>query len=60
MLSILAFIRKEKYLQLYGIYKATKLQRSTTGCKNYDIQVQGNFAENIQNYVSVNKQVINI
>jgi len=33
-----------------------KLQRSTTGCKNYDIQVQGNFAENIKNYISVNNK----
>jgi len=55
LLSILAYIRKEKYLKLYGIYKSMKLQRSTTGCKNYDIQVQGNFAENIKNYISVNK-----
>lgn len=55
LLSILAYIRKEKYLHLYGIYKSTKLQRSTTGCKNYDIQIQGNFVENIKNYTSVNK-----
>jgi hypothetical protein len=55
LLSILAYIRKDKYLRLYQIYKSTKLQRSTTGCKKYDIQIQGNFVENIQNYVSVNK-----
>lgn len=34
LLSILAYIRKDKYLGLYGIYKATKLQKSTTGNKN--------------------------
>ena len=49
LLSILAYIRKEKYL--YWIYKSTKLQRSTTGCKNYDIQIQGNFVENIKKYI---------
>ena len=31
LLSILAYIKKEKYLALYGIYKATNLQRFITG-----------------------------
>ena len=53
LLSILAYIKKEKYLELYGIYKTIKLQRSTTGCKSYDIKIQTNFIEKIQEYVSV-------
>ena len=53
LLSILAYIRKEKYLYLYGIYKSAKLQRSTTNCKNYDIEIENRFADNISNYVSV-------
>ena len=55
LLSILAYIRKDKYLSLYGIYKVTKLQRSTTGYKNYDIKIDNNFVEKIQQFVSVNK-----
>ena len=55
LLSILAYIRKDKYLSLYGIYKVTKLQRSTTGYKNYDIKIDNNFIEKIQQFVSVNK-----
>lgn len=54
LLSILAYIKKEKYLALYGIYKATKLQRSTVGTKNYDIKIQPNFIEKINEYISVN------
>ena len=53
LLSILSYIKKEKYLELYGIYKTIKLQRSTTGCKSYDIKIQTNFIEKIQEYVSV-------
>ena len=55
LLSILAYIRKDKYLSLYGIYKVTKLQRSTTGYKNYDIKIDNNFVEKIQQFVSVNR-----
>ena len=55
LLSILAYIRKDKYLSLYGIYKVTKLQRSTTGYKNYDIKIYNNFVEKIQSFVSVNR-----
>lgn len=55
LLSILAYIRKDKYLALYGIYKSTKLQRSTTGNKSYDLTVQQNFVEKIKEYISVSK-----
>ena len=54
LLSILAYIRKEKYLSLYGIYKATKLQKSTTGSKNYDLKIQNNFVDKFREYISVN------
>lgn len=53
LLSILAYIRKEKYLELYGLYKATKIQRATTGSRNYDITIQSNFVEKIKEYVSI-------
>ena len=55
LLSILAYIKKEKYLLLYGIYKTTKLQRSTTGSKNYDIKIESDFVDKIKEYVSVSK-----
>jgi hypothetical protein len=51
----LAYIKKEKYLLLYGIYKTTKLQRSTTGSKNYDIKIESDFVDKIKEYVSVSK-----
>ena len=55
MLSILAYIRKDKYLSLYAIYKTTKLQRSTRGIKHYDIEIQSNFVDKIKEYISVSK-----
>ena len=55
LLSILAYIKKEKYLLFYGIYKTTKLQRSTTGSKNYDIKIEQDFVDKIKEYVSVSK-----
>ena len=55
MLSILAYIRKDKYLSLYAIYKTTKLQRSTIGSKHYDIEIQSNFVDKIKEYISVSK-----
>lgn len=39
LLSILAYIKKDKYLALYGIYKSTTLQRSTTGNESYDLKI---------------------
>ena len=55
LLSILAYIRKDKYLSLYGLYKASKLQRSTVGYKNYDIKIGNDFAEKIREFISVNR-----
>ena len=55
LLSILAYIKKEKYLSLYGIYKAAKLQKCTTGNKNYDLKIQNNFADKFKEYISVNR-----
>ena len=55
LLSILVYIKKDKYLILYGIYKATKLQRSKTGKKNYDIRIQANFVNKIKEYVTISK-----
>ncbi len=34
LLSILANIRREKYVQLYSNYKEIKAQRAIGGCKN--------------------------
>jgi hypothetical protein len=55
LLSILAYIKKDKYLELYGIYKATKLQRATMGTRNFDIKVQTNFIEKIKEFVSTTR-----
>lgn len=55
LLSILAYIRKEKYLVLYRIYKATKIQKSTTRNKNYDLKIKLNFIDKIKEYISVNR-----
>ena len=55
LLSILAYIKKEKYLALYAIYKSTKSQRSTIGTNNYDIKVQPNFVEKINEFMSINR-----
>lgn len=49
LLSVLAYIRKDKYLALYGLCKEIKLQKSITGNKNYDIKIQPNLAENLEN-----------
>ena len=55
LLSILAYIKNDKFLNLYGIYKAAKLQKSTTGNKNYDLKIQNNFVEKFKEYISVNR-----
>lgn len=55
LLSILAYINREKYLALYAIYKSTKLQRSTIGARNYDIKVEPNFIEKINEFMSINR-----
>ena len=47
LISILSYIRKDKYLSLYGIYKVTKFQRSTMRYKNYNIKIDNNFVEKI-------------
>lgn len=69
LLSKLAYIKREKYLALYAIYKSTKLQRSTIWARNYDIKVQPNFIENINeiyehklvhNLLILNIEMINI
>ena len=41
LLSILAYI--------------SKLQRSTVGYKNYDIKIENDFAEKLQEFISVNR-----
>lgn len=53
LLSILAFIKKEQYLELYGMYKNERIQRSTIGNRNYDINIQNHFINKIREYVSV-------
>lgn len=55
MLSILAYIPKDKYLSLYEIYKTTKLQRFIIRSKHYDIEIQSNFEDKLKEYISVSK-----
>ena len=54
LLSIFSYIKKKKYLSLYGIYKTAKLQKSKTGNKNYDLEVENNFADKFKEYISLN------
>ena len=53
LLAILFYIKREKYLSLYSLYKKTKLQRATTGNKIFDIKIDPSHIDKLNNYVSV-------
>ena len=53
LLAILFYIKREKYLALYALYKKTKLQRATTGSKIFDIKIDPSYIDKLNNYTSV-------
>lgn len=53
LLAILFYIKREKYLALYVLYKKAKLQRATTGSKIFDIKIDPSYIDKLNNYTSV-------
>ena len=55
LLSLLYNIRREKYINLYNIYKQHKKQISTGNKKIYYINIHNSFAGQLQNYENETK-----
>lgn len=55
ILSLLFNVRREKYLSLYETYKKVKIEQSTTNGKVYEVNINGTFAKELNDYISVHK-----
>ena len=53
LLSILAFINKDKYLKLYDLHKKTKIQRAATGNHIFNTTIKTGFFEKLNEYKSI-------
>lgn len=53
LLSILFYIKRDKYLNLYGLYKNKKIERATNGIKVYNIKIKDDLFNKLRNYSSV-------
>ncbi len=55
LLSILACVRKDKYLHLYSIYKQIKVERTTGNNKLFSLNIDENYLKKLSEYRCVNK-----
>ena len=54
-LSILFYVKRDKYLNLYGIYKTKKVEREINGIKVYNVKIKDDLFDKLQTYTSVGK-----
>lgn len=55
ILSLLFNVRRDKYLALYETYKKAKLQQSTTNGKIYEININDEYAKELNDFINVNR-----
>lgn len=55
ILSLLFNVRRGKYLALYETYKKAKLQQSTTNGKIYEININDEYAKELNDFINVNR-----
>ena len=55
LLSILFYVKRDKYLNLYGIYKTKKVERAINGIKVYNVKIKDELFDKLQTYTSVRK-----
>ena len=55
LLSILFYVKRDKYLNLYGIYKAKKVERAINGIKVYNVKIKDDLFDKLKTYTSVGK-----
>ena len=55
LLSILFYVKRDKYLNLYGIYKTKKIERAINGIKVYNVKIKDDLFDKLKAYMSVGK-----
>ena len=55
LLSILFYVKRDKYLNLYGIYKTKKVERAINDIKVYNVKIKDDIFDKLKTYTSVGK-----
>lgn len=55
LLALLFNVRKEKYLYLYNLYKTQKINQTYFHGKVYEVNIQKDFANTLENFVTTSK-----
>ena len=55
LLSILFYVKRDKYLNLYGIYKTKKVEKAINGIKVYNATIKDDLFDKLKTYTIVRK-----